>query len=112
MRTPVVWDCDPGNETNSTLPGSRRVCQALVSGDVRVATDAFVRPVRAKPGGSAEACLSSPVYLFLRGLGFDLLDHNRRGPAARIHLAAGRYSLSGERQQFFVLTRGRRGVGD
>jgi hypothetical protein len=38
-----VWDLDPGNETNSTVPGSRRACQALVSGDVLVATDAFVR---------------------------------------------------------------------
>src|SRR5437660_6499149 len=93
---------DPGNETNSTLPVSRRTCQALLAasvclrplwgqaprlsrlGEARRSIDAFIEN---------ESAAEPSILRFLRS---NLFDHNRRGPATRVHLAAGRNALSSE----------------
>ena len=97
MRTPVLWDLDKGNETNSTVPGSRRPCQVLVSGNIYVETTwGHIRPSRVGEAQRTRAKPEKVVDLFLRGFRRNLLDHNR-GRSATRHITRG-VTLSGERQ--------------
>ena len=91
-RTPVVWDLDKGTRRNSTLHGSRRACQALVSESAFSVKQSFTDARH----GRLVSCLSRPWRAPSR--------RSTRGHAGRPDTSCASDNLSCESTKIFVDT--------